>query len=470
MCVHIDDLLYDLLEYILEFLPEKQLFIVERVSRKWQKCVLKLLEKKKNLKRLDGYSDRFKHRSTINVYKIINDDNIDILKKILTKCPNIKTLNLSYTRVTGNNILIEIAKLCNKIESIDFIASIIDVSESEMDEFGKILGPQLINFRFGGFDYHFDVDDNFFNNYSILMLVFLKHVKNVEEFDFQVNTNEQNKEVFEHLDSKCKNLKSLTWDSDNKDLVYQDEHLINVMQKIQYLDINLSNFLRFLSFKFDLNNLTELSLGEHDIIDDNKKIEKTFVNLTKLCIRYFNDLEFDLISKFKFPKLDSLKIYLDCYRNCCIPTSFINQIKHIKSLEYDCLDLSAPLFLQLNKLTNLVCNGFKLMNSTTRFPYNSLEKLIQCFDTLLTYHSLKNITFTIDDSSKLINKYFFEKLVDFNKTKTNTKIIIKIPKKSFNMLRNINEYNIGEYEKLFEEARHLHKLNMKLIKYSFFKD
>lgn len=78
MCVDINDLSYDLLKYILNFLPDKQLFVVERVSRKWQKCVL-MLEQKKSLEGLDCYSDKFKSANSFYSY-IINDNNIGILK------------------------------------------------------------------------------------------------------------------------------------------------------------------------------------------------------------------------------------------------------------------------------------------------------------------------------------------------------------------------------------------------------
>ena len=95
---------------------------------------------------------------------LINNDNIGILNNILSKCPNTKHLDLSNTRVTDNNSLIEIAKLCTKLESIDFECSEMNVSEDEMNEFGKIIGPQLIkcNLRL--------INRDFF-------IIFFKHLK-----------------------------------------------------------------------------------------------------------------------------------------------------------------------------------------------------------------------------------------------------------------------------------------------------
>ena len=43
MSVYIDDLPLEMLELILSFLDDKQLFLVKRVSKKWQKYVLKIL-------------------------------------------------------------------------------------------------------------------------------------------------------------------------------------------------------------------------------------------------------------------------------------------------------------------------------------------------------------------------------------------------------------------------------------------
>ena len=80
MNVGINDLSYDLQKYILNFLEDRQLFVVERVSRKWQKCVLKLLTQKNTLKRLIYYSEKFAQSSSF--MNLINNDNIGILKNI----------------------------------------------------------------------------------------------------------------------------------------------------------------------------------------------------------------------------------------------------------------------------------------------------------------------------------------------------------------------------------------------------
>lgn len=112
------------------------------VCKKWQKCVLKLLDLKKTLKRLDYYSIKFvnlefdKHGFIIDEGFIFIDDNIDILKKILTKCPNIKRFDLLDRVVRDDNNLLVIALLCPKLERIHLIwISKIVVTEYEMNEF-----------------------------------------------------------------------------------------------------------------------------------------------------------------------------------------------------------------------------------------------------------------------------------------------------------------------------------------------
>ena len=89
MSLHIKDLSHDLLKYIFNFLPDKQLFVVESICTKWQKCVRKLFDQKETLKCLYHYSHKFKYKSFGFTY-IFNNINIDILKNILSKCPNIK--------------------------------------------------------------------------------------------------------------------------------------------------------------------------------------------------------------------------------------------------------------------------------------------------------------------------------------------------------------------------------------------
>ena len=149
MYVHINDLPFELLNNILDLLPLKELFHIERVCKKWQEVVKKLLDQKETLHPLDESLKR-KYQTGLLGGMIFNDDYIDILKKILPKCQNIKELDLSYIKVNENN-LIEIAKLCPKLKSISLLQTQFYVSEDEMNEFGKLIGPQLIKCKFNYF-------------------------------------------------------------------------------------------------------------------------------------------------------------------------------------------------------------------------------------------------------------------------------------------------------------------------------
>lgn len=449
MSAHINDLSFDILKYIFSFLDDKQQFIIEVVCSKWQKCVLRLLQEKTTLKRLNYYSKKFicepDHPWINRGLRKIDDSNIDILKKILYKCNKIKHLELFRTKVTGNN-LIEIAKLCPKLESISFKYSRIVASEDELDEFGKIIGPQLVecNFR------HFDTD---------FMMILFKHFKNLENVSFNSRTIQQNQTIFHHLNTECNKLKVLHWRCAMKN--FQNEHLINVHQRIDHLIISLPIFSRL---KFQLNNLTELTLY-HFTDDDIMKVEKTFPNLIKLNVSNFKDLDFDAISKFNFPKLESASI--DNYHTK-VPLSFLEQIQHIKSLE--CLYIETTFASSITRIIKQLTNlSWKLYYVTFENENedddeneneNENEKLYQCFDTLSKHKMLDNIKFEINDYYMLIKNGFYEKLIIFYHSKPNTKIVINIDKNSFKFHEHSNDY-----KELFYEMKYLHKLNIELLLY-----
>ena len=443
MCVHINDLPFELLENILGFLEDKQQFQVERVSIKWQKCVLKLFELKKTLKRLDHYSEKFK---LSDGYVIIDNNNIEILKKILSKCPNIKELNLSWTLMTGDNNLIKIAELCNKIESIDFLYSIIEVGKNEMIEFSKLIGPQLIKC-------------NAHRNDDLKQILF-KHLKNIEDLSFISSPDIRNKELFYHLNVECNHLKILLWfcNLSEDDNIYQDEDFINVMKRIKHLKIGLPILSRF---KFNLDNLTELTLFGGDL--DNI-IDITFANLTKLNL--LTHVSYNVISKLIFPKLESFT-YIDNYH--LMPLPFINQIKRIKSLCYY-YTLNPSIIFQLNQLIEFVWK-VNLHDNFTTYVTNSLDNqcafwtnfvlFYQCLDALSKHKSLQSIQLKIYDRDLKIDNEFYEKLIKLCQAKTNTKIVIVIHKE--------NNQNCNGYKVLFYQTKHLHKLNMEFEYGIFFK-
>lgn len=447
MSVHINDLSYDLLKQILGFLPDKQLFFIESVCIKWQKCVKKLLAQKQVLHCLDNYSLKFQNQG-FGQKVIIDNSNINILKKILSKCCNIKQLDLSDTKVTGENNFITIANKCPKLERINFNGSNIDVSEDEINEFAKMIGPQLTKCSLI-FIYYFN-------------LTLFKHLENIEDISFTSDKKEQEQQLFHYLNIKGKHLKVLKWNSSRKNLDFINDDFINddfinVIQRIEHLKICLSNLLEF---KFEMNNLTELTIYQG--LDVNKNmVGMTFANLKKLNIVNFSDSNYDSISNFEFPKLESANIINEFYYK--IPTSFIDKMKDIKSLEYYCCDydLIPSMVLSMKQLTNFVWVGISLSSCS------SFSQLYQCFDLLSHHESLENIEFRICDSNITVDLDFFEKLIILCKAKPKTKTVIRIPKPSDSVTNvNINPKvikKINDYKKLFDSTSHLHKLNMELL-------
>lgn len=410
MYAYFDYLPFELMFNILEYLDDKELFMVEAVNSKWQKCVRILLSRKKTLKCLDYYSRKFLdqgyHHSTVKKY-IINHNNIDILKNIFKKCPNIRKIDLSNTKVIGKNNLIAIGNSCTKLEAINFNRSKIDVSEHEMEEFGKTTGSQLIKCSF-------DYCDN-------LMLAMINHLKNIEELSFTSSNRKIIKRIFHDLNYNCNNLKVLEWKPLREDF-FLDDNLVNVFQRIKHLKVRLSIIvnLKLMDENFEFTNLNELTINQivtpiHIIVDEQMMMPMTFNNLTKLNIKNLSGFEFNLMSKFKFPKLESVSI-----SKSKIPTSFIDQIKNIKSFECSYNDFNSSMIFPLSQLTNLTLNKIALNDG------QKLPKLYQCFDTLSQHKQLKNIIFEITESNMLINKEFIEKLINFGKQNSDTKIIFKI--------------------------------------------
>lgn len=424
---------------ILNFLSIKELFMIENVNLKWQKCVLELLAQKQTLKRLDEYSKKFQYKELSVGIKIsfIDDNNIDILKSILTKCTGIQHLDLRYTILTGNNNLLAIASLCPKLQSIHLNRrSNVDVSEHEMDEFGKMIGPQLIQL---------DLDLKVSNIHKFMMII-LKYLKDIEEINFYSKSLEDTKQYFHELNVRCNNLKILNWQNEikNEDINDKDEDMINVMNRIEYLKICASNILQL---RFPMNNLTELTLYGF-LINDSSPIEME-LNITKLNVIRAQKVDYDLISQMKFPKLESVSLIND-KDTCFVPSSFIHQIKHIKSFEFH----ESSIFLRLKRfdeLTNLVWKDIQFNPSLFGQYLNGLAK----------HKTLQNIKLEIEDNFMKIDNKFYQMVINFCEEKPNTEIVIIINDGSFEQLRNSKKFI--DYKKLFVETKRLHKLNMRLI-------
>ena len=183
------------------------------------------------------------------------------------------------------------------------------------------------------------------------------------------------------------------------------------MQRINRLDIELSNLTK-ITFKMD--NLIELTLHGLDYDAEIKHLKfknLTFTNLRKLKINQFFDYSFVVISKLKFPQLEIVSID-DFIGN--IPSSFVNQIKQVKSLEFSNCDYFNPEILsKLKFLNNFVC-AQKI--NPDHFSDCFLPEL---FHALAAHKSVKNIkvefvgngTFELD---------IFEDIIKLGQAKPNT--------------------------------------------------
>lgn len=425
--VQIDDLSSDLLKYIMEFLPEKQLFQLQRVSKKWQKCVLQLLERRDSFSFWIYYSSKF--------YYGINDDNIDIIKSILTKYPNIKHLDISSSSVNNINNLFEMIKLLPKIESIDLTWSMRSIPDHEMEKFVKLISPKLIKCKLCNRVYE-----------NSIKFQHLKHLKNLQEISFITLTLDEANQIFHHLNTECLNLKILKWEFQSEPMDFYNfakfysQDMANVMRRIENLQITLPIITRF---NFNMPNLTQLTIDGS--LRESLKIELEFANLVKLNLNNFDNSNYDSILKFKFPKLESVSINPS---STFIPSEFIQRIKYINSFNYLVRnDFSLPIERLIN-LTNLfIIFSINHVNDYTQ---------ILLFIHELSISTLQNIKIQIDDYDMLIKQDFYYQLGKLCNAKPNTKINI------FIIHEDLLDENFIHYKKVFEEAKHLYKLSMKL--------
>ena len=204
---------------------------------------------------------------------------------------------MSDTSVIGRGNLIAITNLVPKLESLDLTGTFKADNKHDLNEFAKIVGPKLIKCKFGC-------------NFKKAIFIISMQMKIIEFLQFEIFDNEKDtKELFKHLNINCQNLNSFGWlqSNHNLNIDYQDINFVNVMQRINRLDIELSNMTK-ITFKMD--NLTELILHGlyDDEISDLKFKNLAFENLTKFKIYNFFDNSFALISKLKFPRLEIVSI------------------------------------------------------------------------------------------------------------------------------------------------------------------
>ena len=93
------------------------------------------------------------------------------------------------------------------------------------------------------------------------------------------------------------------------------------------------------------------------------------------------------------------------------------------------------------------------------FDEDIYSEAFQCFDILTKHKTLQNIKLGIYDNEFIINNDFYNKLASLCDAKPNTKIIIGTEEDKSGTEQYIN------YKKMFDEAKRLHKFNMKLRLY-----
>ena len=436
----IDLLSSDLLTYLLSFLPTKQLFKIESVNKKWQKCVRKLLDRRITEFKIDQfYGNVFKQRKgfhyLLNSFEtlnyIIDHTNIAVVKSILSRCQSVKYLNLSSCKIisTGNN-LIEIAKLCPKLERISFNRANIQVPDDEWNQFTKLIGPKLIECNV--------MSIKSSNNLNLLKTLF-KEFKNIEKLEFR--SREDDQELFVFLNSR--ELKHLIWHNYVDESFIKDQKII--FQRLNYLGCTLYTFTQ-LNCKMD--NLIELDIwswfnnGRRDIrYKQMDQIE--FPNLKRLTID-LEDGQLKLFSKLNFPNLECLFVR---QFNDYLPEDeviFFNLFKKCKEINFQRFILTE----QLYKLTNLT----KL--TLTCFGMSHEEKL-KSFDAITNHKQLEQIIIeNISFSFKDIDEYteIFDRINNLKNTKPNAEISVTIFFYIELFVKNFYE-TIDEHKKSFERTK-----------------
>ena len=191
-----------------------------------------------------------------------------------------------------------------------------------------------------------------------------KNLREIEEFNFNTENKLDAKYLFSQLKS-CENLKILEWKIFGKNpqkIDGQDKNMIDVIQRISKLNTQVFIFLRF---KFEMNNLTELTLFKwwnDGQLKDFQGNQMKFDNLVKLTLEDLDVEDYFEISKFEFPKLESV-VMSDYEWRVQAPATFFNQIKHIKSLS--CLidsDMIYSLESKLFKLIDFECTHINMYN------------------------------------------------------------------------------------------------------------
>lgn len=438
MSIHINDLCCDLLTYLFNFLPNKQLFVIEFVCKKWKVSANRLMKKRITELNLDDYG-RYFQIDTLKDYTswwcTIDDNNINYVYTILSKCPNIKHLDLVGTFVSVNH-LIAIANSCPKLECISF--GHIKIELKEWEKFARMFGPKLIQVNF------YFITKEF--NSNLYMTIMFSQAKNLEEVIFGTDDKESARQLFSQL-NLCKDLKKIEWRRARyHHLDLSNENMIKVMQRINFLDIDAYYFEQF---NFEMKNLTELILNDWVKVHFNDKFKMTLPNLVKLTLKGYIDSKYSF-ANMKFPQLKHLSVYNVIERKEI--HSFLRQNNQIECFECFGCSFKMDTILMLKNLVNFNYDFFI-------FTKDHLNYFVESINVFSKHKSLQNIKLTVNDSFLLSD--FFDELIKFQKLMKQIK-----PNCHIEILIKCYKYEVSsKYKKNYEETRHLTKANLQTKQY-----
>lgn len=451
MGAHIDDLPNELLMYLFDYLSTKELFHIEVVSKKWQECIREMLSKRIIALRTIIGIDQFEidEYGAVLIPDIINDDNLGILKNILSRCTNITRLIFDDAIVFGDYI--GFANLLHNVQRFDVYFEDEpfneELTESQWEEFAMMIAPQL---KVCEIKMHFD-----YNRYSITR-PFVKYIdsEKIEELRIDGMEKSHDKEMFQHLKS-CKNLKNLKWNYEctHHEIDCNDENMIKVLQRLNYLGIDFGILFQL---KITLDNLIELNISNfvNDFVNDffynsNNLLEIEnfsahqimFPNLKKLIVDLRQEDCLNVLSKMNFPNLK----YLNFTNNMSpdfflfLTEKFLKQFKNIKV--FDCNGfIPNKNIIFLENLTELKINS-RFCNS---FEPIITELLEQFFNGLAGLKNLKKIELEFFYYNDL-NVNILNKMINLFTVKPHIEIAFVID------TNNQNEQIINQYENIFQQ-------------------
>lgn len=447
MGAHIDDLPNELLMYLFDYLSTKELFHIEVVSKKWQECIREMLSKRIiALRTIIGIAQfEIDQYGAVLIPDIINDDNLAILKNILSRCTNITRLIFDDTIVYGDYI--EFAKLLHDVQRFDAYFEDEpfneEFTELQWEQFVMMIAPQLKVCEI-------KMDFNY-NRYNITR-PFIKYInsENIEQLRIDGMEKRHDKEIFQHLKS-CKNLKNLKWNYEcsHHEIDCNDQNMVQVLQRLNYLG---TDFGILFQLKITLDNLIELNISNfvNDIFDNfNNVMEiKDFPanqimlpNLKKLTVSLRQEDCFNALSKMNFPNLK----YLNFTNNMSpdfflfLTEQFFKQFKNIKV--FDCNGfIPNKNIIFLENLTELKINS-RFCNS---FEPIITELLEQFFNGLAELNNLKKIELEFFYYNNL-NVNILNKIINLYTVKPHIEISFVID------TNNQNEQIINQYEIIFQQ-------------------